>query len=114
SLPLWESLPRPQFPNPSRSNSRSTFHLHLHPFLLSFAAFILLSSVCRHFAPFPPAPVRCPVYITHPVNMRLQLLVAFPAIGLVAAEQQPLMDMLKGYLGKISNLMPATAPKVEP
>jgi hypothetical protein len=45
--------------------------------------------------------------------MRLQTLVALPAICLVAAEQQPLMDVLKGYIDKLSNLVPAAAPKVE-
>jgi hypothetical protein len=43
--------------------------------------------------------------------MRLQLLAA---IGLVAAEQQPLLDVLKGYLGQLTNLVPAVAPQAAP
>jgi hypothetical protein len=45
--------------------------------------------------------------------MRLQHLVALPAICLVAAEQQPLMERLKGYVDRITNLVPAAASNVE-
>jgi hypothetical protein len=51
--------------------------------------------------------------LAHPVNMRLYHLVALLAVCLVAAEeQQPLMDVLKGYFNKISSLVPTSVPKV--